>query len=105
MKLLHLSVSAASVCLLVAGATVAFAGNGDVLEAECKTQLKLSDSACKCIGTTAEADLNETQQDFVVAAVTKNKARMQEIQMKMSQDDALKAAEFMTTAPSACSNQ
>lgn len=105
MKPHQISTCLAALCLFVAGSTAAGAGNGDILEAECKTQLKLSDSACKCIGTTAEADLNDTQQDFVVAAVTKNKARMQELQMKMSQEDALKAAQFMTTAPSACGNQ
>lgn len=85
--------------------SAAFAGTAETLEAECKTQLGLSDSACTCIGTKAEAELNDKQQAMVVASVTKDKAGQAEAMAQMTQAEAVGAATFMTTAPDACANQ
>lgn len=85
--------------------SAAFAGTAETLEAECKTQLGLSDSACTCIGAKAEAELNDKQQAMVVAAVTKDKPAQAEAMAQMTQAEAAGAANFMTTAPDTCANQ
>ena len=85
--------------------TPVLSGTAETLEKECKAQLGLSDSACKCIGQKAEAELNDTQQALVVAVITEDDASMTELQAQMSQAEAVQAGEFMTSAPGACANQ
>lgn len=94
-----------ALAILGAAMSGAQAGEGGTLKAECLKQLGLSESGCTCIGNKAEAELSETQQQLVVAHVTKNKAKAAEIQATMSPEDMTAAATFMTTAPGACANQ
>ncbi len=100
-------VSAVVFCAVAAmmWSSPAQSGAGETLEKECKAKLGLSDSACKCIGTKAEADLNEKQQALVVAIVTENDAEQAKLQADMTQDEMVTAGEFMTSAPGACASQ
>lgn len=83
----------------------ALADASATLEKECKAQLGLSDSACKCIGEKAAADLNAKQQALVVAIVTENDAEQAKLQADMTQAEMAAAGEFMTSAPGSCAAQ
>lgn len=77
----------------------------DTLERECGAQLELSAAGCKCISDAAAAELNEVQQAFVAAQVTKNRAEIMRAQQQMTVNDTMLAGTFMTTAPSRCAGQ
>ena len=91
--------------IVLATVSGASAGEGETLKAECLKQLGMPESACTCIGTTAEADLSENQQKLVVAHVTNDKAKAAELQATMTVEEMTEAANFMTTAPGKCANQ
>ena len=105
--MLGLRVSALAFCAVSAALWMspAFADASDTLEKECKAKLGLSDSACKCIGDKAKADLNDKQQALVVAIVTENDDEQTKLQADMTQAEMAAAGEFMTSAPGTCSAQ
>jgi len=77
----------------------------DTLERECGTQLGLTASGCKCVADTAASELNEIQQAFVAAQVTRNMSEIARIQGGMTQNDMMAAGTFMTAAPSRCAGR
>ncbi|MDP2619383.1 MAG: hypothetical protein Q8P46_04285 [Hyphomicrobiales bacterium] len=92
-------------CAGLAAPALATQEHLDTLERECGPQLGFSASGCKCISNTAAVELNDTQQAFVAAQVTKNQAEIARIQGAMTMDEMMQAANFMTTAPSRCAGR
>ena len=106
MRMHELALAAAGLLLVLgSGGPGAVAGTSEVLERECHAQLNLPDSACTCIGDTAESDLNPKQQELVIAMVTKDEAASARLRGEMSVDEMTGAAEFMMTAPQDCAAQ
>lgn len=105
MKKSRIAVLVTGVMLAIVPASLVHAGTGEILQTECKARLGLPQSACKCIGDKAEADLNEKQQNLVIAVIKEDDALMQKLQAEASQEDIVKAGEFMTSAPAACRGQ
>ncbi len=85
---------------LIAGQ--AHADAADDLVDECHVQLELSDSGCACIGESARRDLSETQQEFVLAQVTDDKAASDSLMQGMTVEEMTQAAEWMMSAPTDC---
>lgn len=85
---------------LLAGQALADAA--DDLVDECHIQLDLSDSGCACIGESARRDLSETQQEFVLAQVTDDKAASDSLMQDMTIEEMTQAAEWMMSAPTNC---
>ena len=88
---------------LCAFATPVFADAGalDTVRSECATQLNLPAPACDCIvGKVSE--LNENQQAFVAAMVTKDEATAAALRPQMGIDELTQVGMFMTSAPQAC---
>ena len=81
------------------------AGTSETLQAECSAQINLPDSACRCIGEKAEAELNDKQQRMVVAQVTKDKTLAAQLRTQMTVAEMTEAAQFMMDAPGACAGQ
>ena len=77
------------------------AGALDTLRTECAAQLKLPPPACQCIVDKASS-LNDNQQAFVAAAVTKDEATTAALRGQMTVPELTEAAMFMTTSPQAC---
>lgn len=77
----------------------------DDLVDECHIQLDLSDSGCACIGESARRDLSETQQEFVLAQVTDDKAASDSLMQGMTVDEMTQAAEWMMTIPTECEQE
>jgi hypothetical protein len=92
-------------CAGLAAPALAAQEHLDALERECGPQLGFPASGCKCISAAAAAELNDTQQAFVAAQVTRNKADAARIQGTMTMDEMMQAANFMTTAPSRCAGK
>ena len=80
----------------------AYADAADDLVDECHIQLDLSDSGCACIGESARRDLSETQQEFVLAQVTDDKAASDSLMQDMTVEEMTQAAEWMMSAPTNC---
>ncbi len=97
-----------ALCAALAGLSFAATAGAnevtDALVAECHAQLQLGDSGCNCIGETAAQDLNEAQQELVLAMVRQEDARAAELRQQMPVEDTLAAAQFMASAPAACAN-
>lgn len=84
-------------------AAPAFSDSGalETVRSECATQLKLPAPACDCIvGKVGE--LNENQQAFVAAMVTKDEATAAALRPQMGIDELTQVGMFMTSAPQAC---
>jgi len=71
------------------------------VETECAAQLNMPPAVCACIKGKAEA-LNDSQQAFVVAALTKDKAMQQSLTQGMTMQELTEAGMFMTNAPGQC---
>lgn len=98
--------AAAGLALAAAVATPpAQAGTAETLQSECTSQLKLSESACACIGQKAEAELNAKQQEMVIAQVQKNIEQITKLRAELSLDDVTPARQFMLEAPQVCANK
>jgi len=89
--------------ILAASATSAFADAGalETLGAECAAQLTLPPPACACIVAKA-AELNDNQQAFLAASVTKDEATAATQRGKMTINELTEAGMFMATSPQAC---
>jgi len=84
-----------------ASPTFADTGALETVRSECATQLKLPPAACDCIvGKVSE--LNENQQAFVAATVTKDEATTAALRPQMGIDELTQVGMFMTSAPQAC---
>jgi 16S rRNA G966 N2-methylase RsmD len=75
----------------------------DMLERECAVQLDLSAGDCGCVAEAASRELNDMQQAFVVAMVTRDNARYADLRQRMTVEEMTDAAGFVTRAPGACS--
>jgi hypothetical protein len=73
----------------------------ETLRSECAAQLKLPPAACNCIVDRAAA-LNDNQQAFVAASVTKDEATAATLRGQMTIEELTQAGMFMTTSPQAC---
>jgi hypothetical protein len=89
--------------VLAATASPAFADAAaiETLRTECAVQLNLPAPACDCIADKA-GEMNDDQQAFVAAAVTKDEATTAALRGQMTVADLTEAAMFMTTSPQAC---
>jgi hypothetical protein len=87
--------------LAVPGLALASPADLATIESECGPQLKMSPAACACIKGKASA-LNDGQQAFVAAVVTKNKSAQKDIMQNMTVAEMTEAGTFMTTAPAEC---
>ena len=74
----------------------------DTLQRKCGVQLNLSATGCRCVADKAGAELNDVQQAFVAAQVTKNMAEIMRIQGGMTQNEMIGAGTFMTMIVQAC---
>ena len=84
-----------------AHAALADAGALQTLGAECAAQLNLPPPACDCIVDKAAA-LNDNQQAFLAASVTKDQATADALRGQMTVQELTEAGMFMTTSPQAC---
>lgn len=89
--------------ILAASATSAFADAGalETLGVECAAQLNLPAPACACIVAKA-AELNDNQQAFLAASVTKDEATAATLRGEMTINELTEAGMFMATSPQAC---
>jgi len=74
----------------------------DALSKSCAADLKLSPAACACLMTKIRETLNDNQIAFVAASVSRNQQAMIAAQGKLTGDEMIAVANFMTTAPSEC---
>lgn len=100
--MLRLTIVAASL-IFAASAVPAHADQQaiDTLHHECGVQLKLPPAACDCIAARA-GELNDNQQAFVAASVTKDEATAATLRGQMTIDELTQAGMFMATSPQAC---
>jgi hypothetical protein len=73
----------------------------ETLRRECAAQLNLPPAGCDCIAEKA-GELNDNQQAFVVASVTKNEAAAAALRSQLTMTELTEAGLFMTTSPQAC---
>jgi len=73
------------------------------IEAECGTQLRMSAAGCACLKGKAAA-LNDGQQAFIAAVVSKDKATQKDLTQGMTVQELTAAGMFMTSAPAQCAN-
>lgn len=87
----------------VALATSVFAASDHLatIERECGVQLGMSPAQCACLKGKASA-LNEGQQAFIAAVVSKDKATQQDLTQGMTVQELTEAGMFMTNAPAQC---
>jgi hypothetical protein len=71
------------------------------IETECGTQLKMPPAACTCLKDKAAA-LNDGQQAFIAAVVSKDKPTQQDLTQGMTVQELTQAGMFMTNAPAQC---
>ena len=71
------------------------------IESECAAQLKLPPGVCTCIKDKAAA-MNDDQQAFIAATVTKNKTAQAALTPGMTVQDLTAAGMFMASAPGQC---
>ena len=82
----------------------AYAGEAELatIKAECPSQLGFSEAKCACIAERAGEDLNDTQQQFMVANITKDEATFTALQSSMSVEEMTATGQFMTAVPDQC---
>ena len=73
----------------------------DTIERECSARLKLPSGGCACLRDKAGA-LKDGQQDFIAAAVSKDKATQASIMQTLTVAELTEAGMFMTNAPGQC---
>jgi hypothetical protein len=90
--------------IVVAAAMPAFGGAGDLetLRTECAAQLNLPSGACDCIAAKA-GELNDNQQAFLAATVTKDVATAATLRMQMGIEELTEAGMFMANSAQICS--
>ena len=69
---------------------------------QCGIQLKLPAATCACISGAAGEQLSETQQAFMVAQITKDKAAMAQMQSSMTVGEMTAVGNFMTSIVGQC---
>ena len=90
------------VCASFALPAMAVQADLDTVRKECGVQLNFSPAGCQCMVDAAGTQLNDVQQAFVAAQITKNTARIGQIQGQMTMDQMLQVATFMTKVPQVC---
>jgi hypothetical protein len=93
--------SAAITGWMSAMAAVAAPADVETIRRECGTQLRMPASICNCMAQRA-AKLNDGQQAFIAATVTKDTARSQTAQQGLTVRQLTQAGMFMATAPAQC---
>jgi hypothetical protein len=71
------------------------------IETECGSQLQMSPAQCACLKGKAAA-LNDGQQAFIAAVVSKDKATQKDLTQGMTVQELTQAGMFMTNAPAQC---
>ena len=71
------------------------------IEAGCAEQLQMSPAQCACLKGKAAA-LNDGQQAFVAAVVSRDKMTQRDLTQGMTVQELTEAGMFMTNAPSQC---
>jgi len=93
---------ALSFVALTATSALADAGDLETLRTECAAQLNLPSGACDCIAAKA-GELNENQQAFLAATVTKDVATAAALRMQMGIEELTEAGMFMANSAQNCS--
>jgi len=90
--------------ILVAAQASAFATTQHLktIGEQCAVQLKLPPTACACISSAAGEQLSDTQQAFMVAQITKDKAAMASLQSSMTVGEMTVVGNFMTSIVGQC---
>lgn len=68
----------------------------------CGKGTKMPEKVCECVGERAEAELNERQQRFFIAMISKNKADQDRLRGDMTVNELTQVAMLATTAPQNC---
>ena len=84
------------------GTTGLVAADDTVIYNSCKTVLLMTDSECDCVVSEVHNSLNENQLEFFTASLKEDQSAMIAAQSKISQDEMLHLANFMTTTPNSC---
>jgi hypothetical protein len=87
--------------IFAAGPALAAPEHLATIEAECAAQLKMPPAICTCLRDKA-AGMNDGQQAFVAATVTKDKATQQALTPGMTVQELTEAGMFMANAPAQC---
>jgi len=66
----------------------------------CTTSTNMEAAICECMAEKAEADLNENEREFVLAALQEDEARTEELRSELGVDGAMRAGMFMTNVAS-----
>ena len=76
-------------------ASAAHADQRSDIDAACRTQQWLPDSACPCIADRAMKSLNEHQQAWLLASVRKDQTEATRLQGEMTQNELVELGTFM----------
>ena len=88
-------------CIGLAGNVLA---NDRVIFQSCLDELKLDETACNCIVTSANTKLTENQMEMFLIILTSNEAELNEARAsgKLDGEDMIHLTNFMSTAPDEC---
>jgi hypothetical protein len=93
---------AAALVLGVALPAAAAPEHLETISRVCSARLKMTAAGCECIANKAATELNDLQQTFVAAIVTKNDAEATSARNAMTNEELTEAGTFVTSAPRQC---
>lgn len=85
-------------------APAAIADDDAVILESCKADLELSDKGCSCLLDKIHDELTVDQQAFLVASIGEDRSAVQTAMTKLSGEEMMEMATFMTVTPSECKN-
>lgn len=71
----------------------------------CEDNSNMTPEICSCVGKKAMTELDENGRNFVMAGISQDQARADEIRKKMKMEEVMAAGMFMVNAPAACARE
>ena len=72
------------------------------MTAACVKDGEMTEEQCKCISNRAEKDLSKDAQALLVAELEENQAKVEELQKKLTMEDATQVGVFLMNAMGEC---
>ena len=82
--------------------TLATANQAEEFNTLCKSTLKVPDALCDCMSETAKNSLNEQEQEFLVATLSKDAQKIAALRQSMDHESLTKAGLLMANASNDC---
>ena len=100
------SKAATLICGLCFGFVTNALADDKVIFQSCLNELKLDETACNCIVTSANNKLTKNQMEMFLIVLTSNEAELNEARAsgKLDGEDMIHLTNFMSTAPDECKN-